>query len=256
MSQIKLNEIIAVTTGKKSEVTKSVAETYHKIQKESLFDGISRTYRPREELGERLPPEIKQPQLRVKDLISNAVKSWKELFDVVFTLDHGNTKARAEINVLTSGDAPLTLLTDVPSTTLLFLEKQLVDVKTFITKLPTPDPSEVWEYSSQLDCLATKPTQTARTKKVQKPLVMYPATVEHPAQTQLVTEDVIAGDWTQILYTTRIPAQEKNEILERIDKLLDAVKVARERANSTPVEKKKMGDLLLSYIFGNTLAKK
>lgn len=256
MSNPKLNEIIAVATGKKGEVQKAVTETYHKIQKEGLFDGLSRTYRPREELGERLPSESKQPQLKVKDLVSNAAKAWKELFDIIFTLDHGNCIARSSVDVQINEEQSRTLLTDVPATTLLFLEKQLKDVHTFVSKLPTPDPSEVWKFSKEQEMLMTDPTQTARTKKEQKALVMYPATEQHPAQTQLVTEDKIVGDWTQILYTTRIPANEKFAMLERIDKLVDAVKVAREKANSTQVEKKKMGDLLLSYIFGGFLQKK
>ena len=73
------------------------------------------------------------------------------------------------------------------------------DVKAFITKLPVPDPAEKWHYDSGQDCLATDPTQTARIKKVQKPIVLYDATEHHPAQTQLITEDVLVGDWTQIL---------------------------------------------------------
>ena len=210
MAKPKLNEIIAIASGRKGEVQKAVTETYHKIQKEGLFDGLSRSYKPRTEDGEKLPAEQKFPQLRVRDLIADAGVRWLDLFDITLTLDHGNCLARADIVV----DEQV-LAKDVPVTTLLFLEKQLADIKAFIGKLPVPDPAEKWHYDSGQDSLATEPTQTARTKKVQKPIVLYDATEHHPAQTQLITEDVLVGDWTQILYTTRSPAQDKNAMLEQ-----------------------------------------
>jgi hypothetical protein len=244
----KLNEIIAIASGRKGDVQKAVTDAYHKIQKEGLFDGLSRSYKPRTEDGERLPPEQKFPQLRVRDLIADASARWADLFDVTLTLDQGNCLAKADIVV----DEQV-LAKDVPVTTLLFLEKQLAEVRTFVGKLPVPDPSERWHYDSGQDALATEPSQTARTKKVQKPIVLYDATEHHPAQTQLITEDVIVGDWTQILYTARVPAQEKNAMLERVDKLQDAVKIARERANGIEVQKKKCGEALLGFVFGPTV---
>jgi hypothetical protein len=251
MARPKLCEIIAVVSGKKGEVEKAVTEKYHLFQKGDLFDGISRSYRPRQEGGEALPSEQKQPQLRAKDLAADAVGRWTELFDLTLTLDHGNAVARGEITI---GDNVIAI--DVPVPTLLFLEKQLENVKAFLSKLPVPDPAEVWTYDGQQDMLATGGRETARTKKTQKPLVLFPATKEHPAQTQLITEDELAGYWTQTLFTTRIPAQVKNEMLERVGKLLDAVKTARERANASEVDKKRIGGALLNYVFGPLLAKK
>lgn len=247
MANPKLNEIIAIAAGRKGDVQKAVTEAYHKVQKEGLFDGLVRSYKPRTEDGEKLPAEQKFPQLRVRDLIAEAAGRWIDLFDITLTLDQGNTVARADIVV----DEQV-LAKDVPVTTLLFLEKQLNDVKTFIVKMPVPDPAERWHFDQGQDSLATDPTQTARTKKVQKPIVLYDATEHHPAQTQLITEDVLVGDWTQILYTTRLPAQEKNAMLERVEKLQDAVKIARERANGIEVDKKKCGEALLGFVFGPT----
>jgi hypothetical protein len=250
MAKPKLCEIIAVVSGKKGEVEKAVTEAYHKFQKGDLFDGLSRTYRPRTEDGEQLPSESKQPQLRVTDLITEACMRWGELFDLTLTLDAGNCIARADVEV----DGKV-VVKDIPVSTLLFLEKQLANIHAFVSKLPTPDPAEVWSYNDQQDMLTTNVRQTARTKKVQKPLVLFPATKEHPAQTQLITEDVIAGDWSQTLFTTRIPAQQKNDMLARVGKLQDAVKVARERANGIEVERRRAAEAVLGFVFGD-LAKK
>lgn len=54
----KLCEVIAVASGKKGDVEKAVTEIYHKFQKPDLFDGLQRTYRPRTDDGESLPPPL------------------------------------------------------------------------------------------------------------------------------------------------------------------------------------------------------
>ncbi len=59
-----------------------------------------------------------------------------------------------------------TLVAQVPVTYLLFLEKQLVDMQTFIKKLPTLDASESWSFDASADCWATEPVQTVKTKKI------------------------------------------------------------------------------------------
>jgi hypothetical protein len=46
---------------------------------------------------------------------------------------------------------------------LLFLEKQLVDLHTFVKKLPVLDASDSWSYDASADCYATDPVQTVRT---------------------------------------------------------------------------------------------
>lgn len=247
MAKPKLNQIIALVAGRKADAAKVVTELYHVLQKEGLFDGISRTYKPRADDGETLPPESKMVQKKVSDLITTATGAWSELFDLTLTQDSGNCLARADVEI----DGK-TILKEVPVTTLLFLEKQLNDVATFISKLPVPDPAYKWEHDERQDCLATLPSQTVRTKKVPKSFVKYEATKEHPAQVEVFHEDIVVGDWTTILYTGRMSAQEKNEILQRVKKLQDAVKVARETANASEVEKQKMGEALFSYLFGGS----
>jgi hypothetical protein len=240
----RLHELIAVLSGKKSEAQKYVTEVYHKLQKPELFDGLRRTYRPNDDGGETLPSESKNPQLNLQQVVSESKEKWKELFDITMAVDLGNQLAKGTVTI----DEKV-IVGEVPVPTLLFLEKQLSDVKAFLEKLPVPDPSEKWVHDPQVGMLTTEPTQTSRTKKVQKPLVLFPATPEHPAQTQLITEDVIAGTWTQIRYTNRVSADKKATALERVGKLLDAVKTARERANTVDVPTKDIGTPILDYVF-------
>src|SRR5262249_32467812 len=141
------------------------------------------------------------------------------------------------------------LLEGVPVTHLLFLEKQLVDLRTFVEALPTLDAAEEWEYKAEFDSYASKPSRTNRTKKVPKNHIKYEATKEHPAQVEMYMEDVWVGTWTTVKFSGATPAAAKNAMLERVGKLLDAVKVAREEANNHDVHGVKVGGTVLGYIF-------
>ena len=240
----RLNQIIAIQAGKKSQAKDALTEAYHLLQKPDLLSGIARNYKPKDEGGEPQPPENKLVQVKVKDLVGQVTTALVEMFDVVATQDSANCKARA--NVLVDGH---TLLTEVPVTHLLFLEKQLTDLHTFVEKLPILDPAERWAYNTGQDCFASEPFQTNRTKKVPKNHVKYEATKEHPAQVEMYMEDVTVGTWTTIKYSGAIPAAEKNAMLERVRKLQDAVKQAREEANNLEVTRQKVGQTILGYIF-------
>ena len=242
----RLNQIIAVVNGKKSQTQKTLTEIHHSLQKTEPLFGISRSYQPKDEEGEKLPAESKHVQVKVKESIDKAAAALTDLFDVVATQDQANSSARADIVV--EGRA---LLSQVPVTTLLFLEKQLTDIHTFVEKLPTLDPAETWHYDPTQDCFATDPVQTTRTKKVPRAFVKYEATKEHPAQVETFTEDTIVGHWTAVKFSGAIPAKRRNDLLERVRKLQDAVKMAREEANSAEVQNVKIGERLFSHLFGS-----
>lgn len=243
----KLCEVIAVVSGKKADAAKKVTELYHKLQKGDLFDGIHRSYRPKADDGETLPSEVKKIQARVSECISEASDVWKGLWDLTYTLDAGNCVATGELAI----DGQTFTL---PVTTLLFLEKQLMDVKTFISKIPTLDPAHTWTYDDAQNMYRTQAFLTNRSKKIQKPLVVTEATKEHPAQVVMVQEDVTVGEWSQVHYSNRMTVREQKEAIARVDDLINEVKKARERANSSSVQKKEIGDALLRRIFGNLAA--
>jgi hypothetical protein len=242
----KLNQINAIVTARKGEAEKTVTELYKLIQKEQLFAGRERTYRPLDEVnGQKLPPESQRVQQRVDDLIRQAREKWTEVWNLVFTQDGGNQRAKADVVV----DGK-TVLADVPVTFLLYLDKQVNDLETFVSKLPTPDPAEEWAHDPNTGLLRGKASESLRTSKEPTVIVKYEATEEHPAQTELFTKDVPVGTWTQILYSGCIPAERKNAILARVRKLQDAIKVAKEQANLLDVERQKAGETILGFVFG------
>jgi hypothetical protein len=241
----KLNQIIAVSKGVKSESLRSLTAAHRDVQKQPLLSGISRTYRPKDDEGERLPAESTRVQLTAQGVIRDVKTSLTRLFDVVATQDYANCDATADLVV--DGQ---TLLTDVPVTYLLFLEKQLTDLHTFVEKLPTLDPSENWTFSEAAGYYATDPVETTRTKKVPRNHVLAEATEQHPAQVQVYQEDVIVGTWSTIKFSGALPATAVRDMLDRVTKLREAVKFAREAANSTEVVDRHVGDPILTYLFG------
>jgi hypothetical protein len=166
------------------------------------------------------------------------------MLDVVATQDWANCQARADVVV--DGRK---LLQGVPVTHLLFLEKQLVDLRTFVEALPVLDAAEDWEYKPEVDSYVSRPARTNRTRKVPKNHVKYEATKEHPAQVEVYMEDVWVGTWTTTKFSGAVPAAARNAMLERVRKLLEAVKCAREEANGLEVKPQKVGASLLGYVF-------
>ena len=244
--KIALSKIVAVEKAVKSSSYKNFTKSHQKLQKNVLLTGISRTYKPKDDDGDMLPPEQTRVQLRAQDSVKEAVEQLTRLFDVVATKDWGNTEARGDVVV----DGQV-LLAQVPVTYLLFLEKQLTDIKTFVEKLPVLDASEVWRWDANQACYATEPLETHRTKKIPRVLVKYEATEEHPAQTEVWHEDVIVGFWKTIKFSGAMPTQRIKQLLERIEKLQSAVKFAREDANTLEIEDVKVGEKVLSWIFAD-----
>lgn len=242
---MKLNQVIALEKGVKSRSYASLTEAHQLLQKPALLSGISRTYKPKDDEGEQYPPESTRVQNRAEQAIADTGRILTELFDVVATKDSANCGARADVTV----DGKV-LLEKVPVTYLLFLEKQLVDLRTFVQKLPILDPSETWHFDATQDCWASDVAETSKTKKVLRNHVKAEATDKHAAQVDVYHEDVVVGRWKTVKFSGALPAARVRLLLERVDKLQQAVKVAREEANGATVEMVKTGDQVFGYLFG------
>lgn len=241
----KLNQIIAVEKGIKSKVYSTLTELNKLVQKSDLFNGFNKNYEKKDEEGEDLPSEKKKVQYTIAEVLKNTERSLSELITITARKDYTNTEAKADVKI---GDN--VLVPGAPVSFLLFLEKTLTDVRTLVGNLPVLDESENWNYNDKTGLFNTEVVKTHRTKKVQKPIVLYQATAEHPAQTQLITEDIIAGYWNQIKTSGAIPKTEKAALLERVDTLLKSVKEARETANIQEETKSpEVGEVIFDFLF-------
>ncbi len=240
----KLNQVIAIEKATKGKAHGDLTEAHQQLLKPALLAGISRTYRPKDEEGERMPPESTRVQLRGEEVLRRTAEVLTQLFDVVATKDSANCAARADVTV----DGTV-LLAKVPVTYLLFLEKQLVDVHTFVKKLPVLDPSEAWVSDPAQNCWATDPVETLRTKKVPRNHVKAEATEKHPAQVEVYYEDITIGYWRTVRYSGALPARRVSDLLERVEKLQSAVKFAREEANAIDAPSVRAGEAVFRYLF-------
>lgn len=240
----KLNQVVAVESGVKTRANAQLSELYKVVQHPALFEGFTKQYRPLHEDGERFPNESKNVQVTVRNVVNGVAACLTDLFDVTAQKDFANTQARADVVV-----DGTTLLRDVPVPYLLFLEKQLTDLHTLVSKLPTLDPAETWSEDQNSGLYRTEPTQTVRTKKVQKALVLHPGTEKHPPQTQLITEDMTVGHWDQTKFSGAMPSPTRSALVSRIERLQRAVKFAREAANGTEAPAQNVGAVVLGWLF-------
>jgi|SRR5882672_8420999 len=241
----KLNQIIAVEKGVKSKSYADVTEAHHAVQKQALLSGISRVYQPKDEEGEQLPPESTRVQLKAEDVLRQTTANLTRLFDVTATKDWANCEARADVVV----DGAV-VVADAPVSYLLFLEKQLADMHTFVKKLPVLDASETWSHDPSTDSWKTEPVRTIRTRKVPRNHVKAEATDKHPAQVEVYFEDVAIGYWTTTKFSGALPARRVNELAARVEKLAHAVKFAREEANGSEVTDRRVGEAVFGFLFG------
>ncbi len=242
----KLNQIIAIEKGVKAQSLRELTDAHHLLKKPVLLSGIARTYRPVDDDGEQFPPESTRVQVKVENVIDTTISILTKAFNITATKDWANCNAVA--HVIVAGE---TILENVPVTYLLFLEKQLGDLHTFIKTLPTLDASEIWEFDVSQNVWATAPIETTKTKKLLRNHVKAEATEQHPAQVDVYSEDVIIGYWRTVKYSGALPAVSVSELLDKVRKLHEAVKFAREEANGSSVEKQKVGEQFFAYLFGD-----
>ena len=245
MKKVKLCQIVAVekdTRGRAMELLKKLQQV---AAHGELFEGFRKEWEPLSEDGERYEPEERGVQFKADEVVREVLSAQAEDISVEATKDCGNAASLADITV-----DGVTLVENAPVPLLLFLEKRLALIHSAISGLPERDPARRW---AQGDSLALSDTvRTHRTKKTQRPIVLYDATPEHPAQTQLVTEDAIVGHWVTTYVSGAFSEMQKKQLLGRVERLIEAVKFAREEANSRVVDRLQVGGRLMEFVIGDT----
>lgn len=239
-----LSQIVAVEKDIKEKAAQALDHARRQFKNDDVLFGISKVYTPNDDAGERVPPESKRVQVKVKDELTSLQSRLEDLFNITATKDYANCTAKADIIV----DGK-TLLPAVPTTYLLFLEKQLAELATFVKAIPTLDTAQKWDYDKQEDCYASAPIETYRTKKDKKSQTVFPGNEHHPPQFLVWDEDSIQGTYRTVKYSGGIPLKEVHAISSRLERLQRAVKFAREEANRLEVKQQEVGEPLLHYIF-------
>lgn len=253
MSKVQMHQLLALVTQRKKALTDKLTGIYHLFQKQDLFIGLLKAYKPLTESADQnaikhVPDEMKKVTTNVADLIKSTKEDFIAGIDAVASQDIGNTKCFADLSAALDGQT-LTL-TGVPATHLLYLESCMKSVRSMIEKAPILDPSENWETNPTTNESKTSPTISYRTQKMTKHITVVPATTEHPAQVIATNDDVQTHRIETTNFSGALTQARKVTLLARIQALSDAIVVARQKANNTEVEQIKEGLAIYQFIFG------
>lgn len=226
----KLHQLLAVGQGQRQRAQQALAKFYQRVQKPEPFTGLVKMYLPKDEDGEKLPGESLRVQQDAEALLRDLKAALAPMYKVVGDIDRTNQSAKADIIV--DGN---TLLADVPVATLLWLEKQLADMRTVFNALPILNPEFEWARDTAAGVWKTPERNTTRSKKVPRNHVKAHATDKHPEQVEVFHEDTIVGTWVTRGLSGAMRPTDVKLFQENLEVLRDAVKDARERANSADV---------------------
>jgi hypothetical protein len=240
----RLNQLLAIQKTRTADAEDEFTQIYHLLKRQGAFEGFSKRFDSSVE-GLTLPSEKTNVVAAVPNLMKQVRATLTNLFDLVATRDSTNGVARA--NVVVNGQ---TILENVPSTTLIFLDKQMTDLWTVLSKMPTLDAALTWTWDADNGVYRSDEQWTFRQEKHREFPVVYPATDKHPAQVKEVDVTVNVGKWYTTKFSGAISATDKARVLERIDVLRVAVKEALEEANLVSTVEYEMGDKVFDYIFG------
>lgn len=247
----KLHELLAVESDLEGTYKNILQETVTQFTKHP--DRYWGQHQRVEFFDENMPSEAdvhKEMDDTVKDKLEYSSGHIIRYLDAVLQKEATNQHAVADLVV-----DGVTIATNVPATFLLGLETKLKHIKQNIyDTIPTLQPGIKWEVDESQGggvYKMTHPEEKFRTKKVFKNHIKAEATKEHPAQVEIFTEDekvarVITDKWCGMI----TPA-EKSALLGRVDKLIRAVKKARQKANTIEVVDTTIGKELFKFINGS-----
>jgi hypothetical protein len=239
-----LHTVVARYQGVAARTREELTEVYRKVGHAPLFMGSIREMRS---INEEVPdekPEISLPSLTAQTLFQRIQNILTESWDLMATRDRSNMDAAADIVV--DGE---TLAERVPVSTLLSLHKQFTDLRTELKAMPVRDPSKVWTFDRDLSVYRAPEVSKARTRKEIKAAELSPATERHPAQVTPFNLDVVVGHYVTTEFSGAPSTQERQDLVDRVNKLIDAVKTARTEANQAAVTDVRIGSKLLGYVF-------
>lgn len=250
---MKLHELLAIEGNLETQASKCRADLLNTFEKKThLFQEKRIVFTPLEEHAAQVVESQSDLQTTVSKELSWIQAHIIKALDASYQVAEANTNARAD--VILEDDAGTVILKDVPATALLELEKRVAEIQSLISGIPTLDPAKGFSADSQRGAGVYKAREVVknRTKKMPKVLVKAEATKEHPAQTEVYSEDIAIGRIQEQEWSGLISPAEKSALLNRVEILGRAVRRARSRANEVDVDPSaKIGAKMLKYIFTN-----
>jgi hypothetical protein len=247
-----MSQVVGLEADAKKQKHKITTELHKAMQKAELFRGTAEVFEPAVEGVELFPPKKVKVRLSAEEALGEMAEHWIEWWDWTATKDIGNASEGARANVVIDEEV---FLEKVPVPLLLFLKDQFENVRKAIEVIPTLDEVEDWVWDVALGFYRTAdPVRTRKTRNVKKPIVLYDATKEHPAQTQIIDDVEVMGYWVGTKFSGALSATRKKELLRRVAKVLEALKIAKEEANNHRTQTQNIGEKLFSFVLNQAEA--
>ena len=242
-----LHELLAVESELEGRY-KIVLDETRKIFKDkpNLFQGYHKTLELFEETDIDTPEEHQKLEITVAEKLKYTFDSAVQYFDAILQKESTNQVATADIDI--DGEV---IATNLPATFLLNMESKLKAVREMIALIPTLQVGIEWveDEKAQKGVWKSKhPDKKYKTTKTFAHQILYEATKEHPAQIEKWEETKNIGMYITKHESGMITSRRKHEYLDKIDKLIHAVKKARQRANSTEIIKTNVAQKMFDYI--------
>lgn len=243
-----LHEILAVIGDLKGAKDKISLETLKVFKdKANLFKGQSRTLKMFDEKrSQEETSEHTELVTTVMKRLEYMKQSYIRFWDAKLQKEKGAQNAKGDIVV---GDD--VLAEDVPVYLLLEMENELKAMRNVYDNIPTLAPGVDWTEAPDIGeniWKARHDVVVNKTEKAYRHNVIVPPTDKHPAQVREWTEDVPVGQYSTKQWSGMMSPAEKSQLIERLDRVIRAVKKARQRANSQELEKASFATKLFSYI--------
>lgn len=246
----KLHELLAVEQDRKHKATKIIGDTRKLFTKKvPYFDGMVKRYVALEENAEQIPDERKEIVNTVAKTIQNVQETVIQGIDANISKEETNCSGKAQAELEIDG----VKIGTFSATSLLALEAHLNRLKELYNDIPELDPTKKWYFDEQQGVYKTEEEVKFRSVKRPKVIVKYEATEKHPAQTELLYLDFQVGKYETVNSSGRIPLVKKQEMIQRVNRLIETVKIARSKANSVEVNNVKVGQKLFDFINGSSL---
>jgi len=243
----KLHELLAVmadTTNSAAAITKETQIVFTK--KPDHFRGHTKTVKFFDEsrAGENTS-ESKEMVDTVDGKLDHTLKAVGRHYDALLQLEEANGRAKADLVV-----DGTTIMKDVPATFLLGMESRLKQVRDLILAVPTLEMSVKWAEDANLGdgVYRSDPMVAMKTEKMLKSRILVEPTKEHPAQVEKWNEDTPVARIETTHTSSMITPHEKSAMLIKCDKMIAAVKKARQRANTVDVKSMSIAEDIFGYI--------
>lgn len=241
----KLHELLAVEQDRRNRANEAVGEAKKIFTKnDPYFDGMIKKYVPMEEDSEQIPDEAKELVKTVKQQLEETQQVIVTALDATVSKEETNAANVAKAELIVDD----TNFGTFSATTLLALEAQLQKILDLYKSIPILDNTRKWQFDTQQGVYKTDEEVRFRSIKRPKVIIKYEATEKHPAQTELVNLDFQVGKYETTYYSGKLTAIQKIEMVKRIEKLIEAVKVARAKANNVEVVKVELGKRVFEFI--------